>query len=70
MTVHKAQGSEFGSVLLVLPDRDSPLLTRELLYTGITRARRAVRLLASSQTIALCVARSAARPSGLCEGLT
>ncbi|WP_064122615.1 exodeoxyribonuclease V subunit alpha [Halotalea alkalilenta] len=40
MTVHKSQGSEFERVLLVLPDQPNPILTRELLYTGITRARR------------------------------
>ncbi|MGJ8524764.1 RecBCD enzyme subunit RecD [Halomonadaceae bacterium LMG 33818] len=41
MTVHKSQGSEFRQVLLVLPDAPGPILTRELLYTGITRAREA-----------------------------
>jgi exodeoxyribonuclease V alpha subunit len=46
MTVHKSQGSEFEHVLLVLPDEDLPLLTRELVYTGITRARRAFTLVA------------------------
>ncbi len=40
MTIHKSQGSEFDKVLLILPERDSPVLTRELVYTGITRARR------------------------------
>jgi len=40
MTVHKSQGSEFDNVLLLLPDRDSPVLTRELIYTGVTRAIR------------------------------
>lgn len=39
MTIHKSQGSEFTKVLMVLPDQDSPLLTRELVYTGITRAK-------------------------------
>ena len=39
MTVHKSQGSEFDKVALVLSDSDAPVLTRELLYTGITRAR-------------------------------
>ncbi len=39
MTVHKSQGSEFNHTCLVLPDRMSPVLTRELVYTGITRAR-------------------------------
>ena len=40
MTVHKSQGSEFDRVLIILPDRESPVLTRELLYTAISRARR------------------------------
>jgi exodeoxyribonuclease V alpha subunit len=39
MTVHKSQGSEYDHVLMVLPDRDAPVLTRELLYTGVTRAK-------------------------------
>jgi exodeoxyribonuclease V alpha subunit len=39
MTVHKSQGSEYDHVLMVLPDREAPVLTRELLYTGVTRAK-------------------------------
>lgn len=46
MTVHKSQGSEFDQVALVLPDRIAPVLTRELLYTGITRAKRGLTLVA------------------------
>uniref|UniRef100_UPI0033401DF9 exodeoxyribonuclease V subunit alpha n=1 Tax=Castellaniella defragrans TaxID=75697 RepID=UPI0033401DF9 len=46
LTVHKSQGSEFDAVALVLPDRGGPVLTRELLYTGATRARRALALVA------------------------
>jgi exodeoxyribonuclease V alpha subunit len=46
MTVHKSQGSEFGHVALVLPETDLPVLTREGVYTGITRARRALTLVA------------------------
>lgn len=42
LTVHKSQGSEFDQVVLVLPDRPGPLLTRELLYTGVTRARESL----------------------------
>ena len=44
MTVHKSQGSEFDHVALVLPDRMAPVLTRELLYTGITRAKQQLTL--------------------------
>jgi exodeoxyribonuclease V alpha subunit len=39
MTVHKSQGSEYDHVLMVLPDKDAPVLTRELIYTGVTRAK-------------------------------
>ncbi len=42
LTVHKSQGSEFESVLLILPDKFYPVLSRELLYTGITRAKKQV----------------------------
>lgn len=42
MTVHKSQGSEFDEVLLLLPDTDAPVLTRELIYTGMTRAKKSV----------------------------
>ena len=44
MTVHKSQGSEFRHVLLVLPQQDAPVLTRELIYTGITRAKERLTL--------------------------
>ena len=39
MTIHKSQGSEFDNVMLVLPEKESPVLTRELLYTAVTRAK-------------------------------
>ncbi len=69
MTVHKSQGSEFGDVHLVLPERDSPLLTRELLYTGITRARRRVSLWASEAVFRNAVLRRIERSSGLRDAL-
>jgi len=53
MTVHKSQGSEFAHVLLVLPDSPSPVLTRELIYTGITRAKMRLTLLLASQSVLL-----------------
>jgi exodeoxyribonuclease V alpha subunit len=62
MTVHKSQGSEFQEVVLVLPEKPSPILTRELLYTAITRARQKVTIIGSlevfSQTIDECIERS------------
>lgn len=66
MTVHKSQGSEFGHVALVLPDRDTPVLTRELVYTGMTRARRALTLVAgSSAIVGAAVERRTRRLGGL-----
>jgi ATP-dependent exoDNAse (exonuclease V) alpha subunit len=44
MTIHKAQGSEFGDVLMVLPNELSPIMSRELVYTGITRAMARVEI--------------------------
>lgn len=69
MTVHKSQGSEFERVLLILPDCDSAVLTRELLYTGLTRARSHVELWANEDTLRACIARTAERTSGLRDAL-
>lgn len=65
MTVHKGQGSEFDRVTFLLPGPDSPLLTRELLYTGVTRARRAVRLIGPRAAVEVALAREVRRASGL-----
>ncbi len=65
MTVHKSQGSEFDGVALVLPTQDSPLLTRELIYTGVTRARRRVQLLAPASLLQQALVRQAQREGGL-----
>lgn len=68
MTVHKSQGSEFDHTVLVLPDASSPVLTRELVYTGITRARRWFTLLCPAEALLdEAVGRSAHRASGLGE---
>ncbi len=69
MTVHKSQGSEFNRVLLIMPDRDSPLLTRELLYTAITRARENVEIWGSKAIFVSGVNRQIKRTSGLTEAL-
>ena len=69
MTVHKSQGSEFDRVLLILPDRDAPLLTRELLYTAITRAKKSVELMAAEGLFHTAVNRRIIRRSGLREKL-
>ena len=69
MTVHKSQGSEFDNVLLILPDQDSPLLTRELLYTAITRARKKVEIWGRKTLFFAAVKRQINRTSGLTEAL-
>ncbi len=69
MTVHKSQGSEFEHTALVLPTEASAVLTRELLYTGITRARRWFSLLGDQAIIEGAVARRTRRHSGLAERL-
>jgi len=69
MTVHKSQGSEFDRLLLILPEKDSPLLTRELLYTAITRARKHVEIWASEPVLREALSRRTSRTSGLGEAL-
>jgi exodeoxyribonuclease V alpha subunit len=67
MSVHRSQGSQFARVTLVLPPADSPLLTRELLYTAITRAKEHVRIVGTAAALAAAVERPIARASGLRE---
>jgi len=69
MTVHKSQGSEFDHVLLILPDRDYPVLTRELLYTGITRTRKTVSIWATEDVLKRTISRKIERTSGLKDAL-
>ncbi|HLS01318.1 MAG TPA: exodeoxyribonuclease V subunit alpha [Beutenbergiaceae bacterium] len=69
MTVHRAQGSQFETVSVVLPHADSPLLTRELIYTAITRASQTVRLVGSEESLRVGVAKRVQRASGLVERL-
>ncbi|RWX51720.1 DNA helicase/exodeoxyribonuclease V, alpha subunit [Candidatus Electrothrix marina] len=69
ITVHKAQGSEFDQVLLLLPEEDSRVLSQELLYTGISRARSRLILCASSERVTTAVRRKTQRFSGLAEKL-
>jgi exodeoxyribonuclease V alpha subunit len=65
MTVHKAQGSEFSAVLVVLPERRSRVVTRELLYTAVTRARREVIVCAPEDALGAAIAAPTRRRSGL-----
>jgi exodeoxyribonuclease V alpha subunit len=69
MTVHKTQGSEYDTVVLVHPPADSPLVGRELLYTAITRARRRLVLVGSPESIRRAVTTPARRRTGLTPAL-
>ncbi|MEN8199983.1 MAG: exodeoxyribonuclease V subunit alpha [Thermodesulfobacteriota bacterium] len=65
ITIHKSQGTEVGEVLVVLPDRSTPLVTRELLYTAVTRATKSVKLKSSHAVFDLAVGSRIVRASGL-----
>jgi exodeoxyribonuclease V alpha subunit len=65
MTVHKSQGSEFDEVLLVLPAEQSRVLTRELLYTAVTRARERLTIVGNAGVLAAAVETATKRVSGL-----
>jgi exodeoxyribonuclease V alpha subunit len=69
VTVHKSQGSEYGTVVVVLPPPTSPLATRELLYTAITRARRRVVIVGSEAAVRAAVTHPSVRMSGLAAAL-
>lgn len=69
MTVHRSQGSQFERVTVVLPTADSPLGTRETLYTAVTRAQRFVRVIGSPEALVAAVGRPVARATGLRERL-
>lgn len=70
MTVHKSQGSEFTHAALVLPSQPSRVLTRELVYTGVTRARHWFTLLAPGGILDAAIAQRVERTSGLNAGTT
>ncbi len=70
LTVHKSQGSEFDRVLLILPDHLPEVLTRELLYTAVTRARSSIEIWGTDEVFLQAVERRTIRRSGLGERLT
>jgi exodeoxyribonuclease V alpha subunit len=70
MTIHKSQGSQFDEVMVVMPGESSRLLTRELLYTAVTRASRRVSIIGSEDVVRGAVARAVQRASGLAARLT
>ena len=69
VTVHRGQGSEYATVVVVLPAADSPLATRELLYTAVTRAREHAVIVGDAAAVRACVVRRSVRVGGLAAGL-
>ena len=69
MTVHKSQGSQLTHALVVVPMEPSPLVTRELLYTGITRASKRVTMIGSEDTLRAGIGQGINRTSGLGEAI-
>lgn len=65
MTIHRGQGSQFDAVTVVLPPAESPLLTRELLYTAVTRPRSRIRLIGTEEAVRAGIERQVRRASGL-----
>jgi exodeoxyribonuclease V alpha subunit len=69
MTVHKSQGSEFENLYLILPDKDYSVLSRELIYTAITRAGQSVTILGKEEVLRTSISRVIERKSGLHDSL-
>ncbi len=69
MTIHKSQGSEFSHAVVSLPTAGSPVLTRELLYTAVTRAKDRVTVVGSEESVRAAIVRPVARASGLRDRL-
>jgi exodeoxyribonuclease V alpha subunit len=69
LTIHKSQGSEFDEILVILPDTPSPVLTRELIYTAITRAKKRVEIWGKQEVFQTAVVSRIERTSGLRDAL-
>ena len=70
MTIHKSQGSEFNNIILALPkDSKHQLLSRELIYTAVTRSKNQVLILSSDEVLVKAVNRKINRVSGINERL-
>ncbi len=69
MTIHKSQGSQFDTAAVLLPPPGSPILTRELLYTAVTRARERLLVVGTEESLRAAIERPVARASGLRDRL-
>jgi exodeoxyribonuclease V alpha subunit len=69
LTIHKSQGSEYEHAIVILPEKPSRIVSRELLYTGVTRASERVTLVGSRAVIEAAIGRPIRRATGLAERL-
>jgi exodeoxyribonuclease V alpha subunit len=69
MTIHKSQGSEYNKVCMMLSTKLNPVLTKELVYTGITRAKKHVSIYSDKKVFLDACGRRVLRESGLTERL-
>jgi exodeoxyribonuclease V alpha subunit len=69
LTIHRSQGSEYRHAVVVLPEKPSRILTRELLYTGVTRATKKVTIVGSRAVIEAAISRPIRRATGLADRL-
>lgn len=67
MTIHKSQGSEFDSTMILIPHQHSPIITKELLYTAVTRAKKQVLLFCNESVLEKGIQKSVRKPSGLMD---
>lgn len=70
LTVHKSQGSEYNKVFFIIPPGESPLLTRELIYTAISRSRKSVEIWGSKEDLALAIENQTKRTSGVLDAMS
>ncbi len=69
MTIHKSQGSEFDKVFILAPQMDTPMLTRELIYTAVTRAKKTAAIYGTEEILKTAIKRETQRASGLEDAL-
>jgi len=69
ITIHKSQGSEFDTVLIIIPSKMSPVMTRQLLYTGVTRAKKSVIIVGNINILKAAMNMSVKRNSGISKAL-
>lgn len=69
ITIHKSQGSEYNNIFMILSSEDNPVITRELIYTGITRAKKEIKIITAKNVFEKSIVKKIVRTSGLQDQL-